>query len=164
MDFYMKLPRNRKEFSLFIFIVSVLSVNIIAPLISCFEMGFSFETWKQTLGILPFMWVVVVLLVLLTNSLASKVTGILISEEDSFSAHMIINTLVNVMMMSIVLSVVGVWIGTKTISWFPIEHFFYKWPRNFTISFLVEACIAQPFARLIILKKHQVQDRQLNVH
>lgn len=37
--------------------------------------------------------------------------------------------------------------------------FFYKWPRNFTISFLVEACIAQPIARLVILKLHQVYDK-----
>ncbi|WP_283678704.1 hypothetical protein [Lentilactobacillus sp. Marseille-Q4993] len=157
LDFYMKLPRNGREFSLFVFIVSLLSVNIIAPLITCFETGFSLETWKNTFGIIPFMWVVVVLLVLLTNKPASKVTSILISDDDSFSAHMIVNCLINVMMMSIVLSVVGVWIGTKTISWLPIEHFFYKWPRNFTISFLVEACIAQPFARLILLKKHQIE-------
>lgn len=33
LDFYMKLPRNKKEFSLFVLIVSVLSVNVIAPLI-----------------------------------------------------------------------------------------------------------------------------------
>lgn len=156
----MKLPRNRKEFSLYLFIVSVLSVNIIAPLISCFEMGFSFETWKHTFEVLPFIWIVVVLLVLLIHLPASKVTTFLISKEDSFNSHMIINCLVNVIMMSIILTIVGSWIGTRTISWSPIEQFFYKWPRNFTIAFLVEGCIAQPFARLIIMKKHRMEDKK----
>ncbi len=160
LDFYMKLPRNRKEFGLFLLVVSVLSVNIIAPLISCFEMGFSFATWKHTLKVLPFIWIVVVLLVLLTHTPASKATNFLISKEDSFNSHMIINCLVNVLMMSIILTVVGSWIGMRTISWSPIEQFFYKWPRNFTISFLIEACVAQPFAQLILMKKHQMEDRK----
>ena len=52
MDFYMKLPRNSKEFALFLGIVAVISVNIIAPVISGFEVGFSLATWRQTLTIL----------------------------------------------------------------------------------------------------------------
>ena len=151
----MKLPRNGREFSLFLFVVSILSVNIIAPIISGFEMGFSLDTWKHTLEVLPFIWIAVVLLVLLTYTPASKLTRQLISKEDSFNAHMIINCLVNVMMMSIFLTVIGSWIGMRAVSWQPIEQFFYKWPRNFTVAFLVEACIAQPIARLIILKKHK---------
>ena len=34
MDFCEKLPRSKKEFALFIAVISVLSVNIIAPLIT----------------------------------------------------------------------------------------------------------------------------------
>lgn len=49
MDFFMKLPRNKKEFALFIGIVSVLSVNTIAPLITCFDLGFNKTTWITTL-------------------------------------------------------------------------------------------------------------------
>ena len=40
MEFYMKLPRSKKEFALFMGIVSIISVNIIAPLITFFEAGF----------------------------------------------------------------------------------------------------------------------------
>lgn len=43
MDFYMRLPRDHREFALFLLIVSLISVNLIAPLISMFELGFSFE-------------------------------------------------------------------------------------------------------------------------
>lgn len=37
----MKLPRNGKEFIVFLLILSVLSVLIIAPFITSLEMGFS---------------------------------------------------------------------------------------------------------------------------
>lgn len=126
LDFYMKLPRNKKEFSLFVLIVSVLSVNIIAPLISSFELNFSLDTWKRALTVMPYIWVTVVILVLLTNAPASKVTNLIISKEDSFNSHMIINCLVNVVMMSIILTVVASWIGTKTITLEPVQHFFYR--------------------------------------
>lgn len=43
MDFYMRLPRNGKEFALFLAIVSIISVNIIAPLITFFEAGFRLQ-------------------------------------------------------------------------------------------------------------------------
>lgn len=50
MEFYMKLPRNKKEFALFMAIISIISVNIIAPLITCFEVGtFSLDIWKMLL-------------------------------------------------------------------------------------------------------------------
>jgi len=41
MEFYTKLPRNKKEFALFMAVISVISVNIIAPLITFFEVGFT---------------------------------------------------------------------------------------------------------------------------
>lgn len=156
----MKLPRNKSEFALFVTIISVLSVTIIAPLISCFELGFSLATWSQALKIMPFIWLVVVLLVLLTHTPTALITNKLISKEDSFNAQMIINCLVNVVLMSVLLTIVASWIGMQKISWLPIEHFFYKWPRNFTISFFIEACIAQPFARFILFKKHLKEDQR----
>lgn len=156
----MKLPRNKAEFTLFLTIVSILSVNIIAPLISCFEMGFSLTTWKHTLEVMPAIWLIVVVLVLLTHEPASKLTAKLIRKEDSFNSHMIVSCLVNVIMMSVILTVVASWIGMRNISLLPIEQFFYKWPRNFSISFFVELCIAQPFARFLLYKKHLLLDKK----
>lgn len=60
MDFYMKLPRNKKETAIFILIISIISVNIIAPLITCFEIGFSMQVWLNTFKVMPFIWVSVV--------------------------------------------------------------------------------------------------------
>ncbi|WP_236253538.1 hypothetical protein [Carnobacterium sp. CS13] len=61
MDFFMRLPRSKKEFALFLGIVSILSVTIIAPLITAFEIGFTMETWKQTVTILPIIWIAVII-------------------------------------------------------------------------------------------------------
>lgn len=135
MDFFMKLPRNKKEFALFLAIISILSVNIIAPLITCFEVGFHLSVWADTLKVIPFIWPCVILLVLLTYQPAEWMTQKLVHKDDSFNSHIIINILCTVFLMSIFLTVIGTWIGTRHFSMDPLKTFFYKWPRNFSISF-----------------------------
>lgn len=158
MDFYMKLPRNKREFTLFLTVISIISVNIIAPLITCFEVEFSFAVWADVLKVLPFIWLSVIALVLLTYKPAEWLTGRIVQKEDSFQAHIVINILCSVFFMSIFLTVIGTWIGSRQISMEPIRLFFYKWPRNFSISFAVEALIAQPIARFVMLKLHKLTD------
>ena len=154
MDFYMKLPRNGKEFVLFLAIVAVISVNIIAPVISGFEARFSLETWGHTLASMPFLSVAIVAFVLLTHMPAEKVAAKITEETDSFNAKITITILINVAMMSVLMTIVGAMIATKTISLAPFQHFFYKWPRNFTIALLTEMLIAQPIARYVIYRRH----------
>lgn len=158
MDFYMKLPRTKKEFALFMGIISIISVNIIAPLITCFEAGFYFSIWQDVLTVLPLIWVSVIGIVLLTYIPAEKLTSIIVSKDDSFNSHIVVNILCTVLLMSILLTVVGTWIGTRSITLEPIKMFFYKWPRNFAISLFVEMCIAQPIARFVIFKVHLFKD------
>lgn len=162
MDFYMKLPRSKKEFALFMAVISVISVNIIAPLITCFEVGFRMDVWAQTIRIMPLIWITVIALVLMTYKPASWLTSKIVAREDSFSAHMLANILCSVFLMSIFLTVIGTWIGSRQVSMEPISSFFYKWPRNFAISFAVEALIAQPLARLVMVKLHQIKDGRLD--
>ena len=158
MEFYMKLPRNKKEFALFMAVISVISVNIIAPLITCFEIGYNINVWMGVFKVMPFIWVSVIILVLLTHKPAGYITEKIVSKDDSFNSHIIINILCTVFLMSIFLTVVGTWIGGRHISLEPIRMFFYKWPRNFAISFGVELLIAQPIARFVMLKLHNRQD------
>ncbi len=158
MDFYLKLPRNKKEFVLFMAVISVISVNIIAPLITFFEVGFHFRIWLDTLTVIPYVWVVVIAFVLLTYKPAEWLTSKVAKEGDSFSAHIVVNILFSVLLMSVFLTVIGTWIGNRSVSMKPIRLFFYKWPRNFAVSFFVEACIAQPIARYVMLKLHQYKD------
>lgn len=58
-----RLPINAKEGILFLLIISIISVNTIAPIIIGLERGFSKEVYIETLKLIPFMWVIVVLLV-----------------------------------------------------------------------------------------------------
>lgn len=156
----MKLPRNKKELALFMLVISVISVNIIAPLITCFEMGFSLQTWRYTLEVIPFVWMSVIAVVLITYVPAQKLTDKLIKHEDSFNAHILANIVFSVLLMSVILTIVGSWIGEREISMRPIEMFFYKWPRNFAISLGVETCIAQPIARFVMRNMHESMDRK----
>lgn len=162
MEFYMKLPRNKKEFVLFMGVISLISVNIIAPLITCFEIGFNMKVWMDVYKVMQFIWVSVIILVLLTHKPASYLTEKIVSKEDSFNSHIVINTLCTVLLMSIFLTVVGTWIGSRHISIEPIMMFFYKWPRNFAISLGVELLIAQPIARFVMLKLHNRQNEDLS--
>ncbi|WP_455796234.1 hypothetical protein [Clostridium butyricum] len=156
----MKLPRNVKEFTLFLGIISIISVNIIAPIITCFEAGFHMYIWADVLKVMPFIWMSVVALVLITHKPAELLTNSIINKDDSFNSHIIVNTLCTVLIMSIFLTVIGTWIGTRHISMEPINMFFYKWPRNFAISLGVELCIAQPIARFVMLKIHLIKDKK----
>ena len=158
MDFYMKLPRNAKEFALFLILVSILSVNIIAPLISCFELGFSLRVWQGVMKTLPFIWLSVVALVLVTYKPGMWLTSKLTERDDSFHAHITINILCNVFLMSILLTVIGAWIGSGRISPEPIRLFFYKWPRNFALSFAVELLVAQPIGHWLMMRIHPAKD------
>ena len=141
-------------------IISIISVNIIAPLITCFEAGFHFYVWQDVLTVLPFIWLSVIAIVILTYVPAEKLTAKIVSEGDSFNAHIVVNILCTVFLMSILLTVIGTWIGTRSITLEPIQMFFYKWPRNFAISLFVEMCIAQPIARFVIYKIHIYSDAQ----
>lgn len=160
MEFYMKLPRNGKEAAIFMGVISILSVNIIAPLITCFEAGFHMYIWADVLKVIPFIWLSVIAVVLATHKPAELLTNKFVKREDSFNAHIIINTLCTVFLMSILLTVIGTWIGTRTLSMEPIYTFFYKWPRNFSIALAVELCIAQPIARLVMVKIHEAADKK----
>ena len=160
MEFYMKLPRNKKEFALFMAVISIISVNIIAPLITCFEVGFHMYVWADAIKIIPFIWVCVIALVLITYKPAEFLTSRIIEKGDSFNSHIVINILCTVFLMSIFLTVFGTWIGSRQVSMEPIRMFFYKWPRNFAISFAIESLIAQPIARVVLLKMHQFKDRE----
>lgn len=158
MEFYQKLPRNKKEFALFMAIISIISVNIIAPLITCFEMGFHLSVWAEALKIIPFIWISVVALVIITYKPAEWMTGKVVERDDSFNAHIVVNILCTVFLMSIFLTVIGTWIGSRQVTAEPIRSFFHKWPRNFSISLAVELLVAQPIARMAMAKLHKYRD------
>lgn len=114
--------------------------------------------WAETIKVIPFIWLCVIALVFITQKPAQWLTGKIIEKDDSFNAHIVVNILCNVFLMSIFLTVIGTWIGTKQVSMEPVYTFFYKWPRNFAVSFAVESLVAQPIARWVLLKLHRKKD------
>lgn len=155
-----RLPRNAKEGLLFLLIISIISVNTIAPIIVGLERGFSKEVYLDTLKIIPFMWIIVVLLVkLVAGPLVGKVMPKFVGKTDGFNARVLLNTLLNVTVLSIVLSVVGTWVGTKQISLDPLKNFLHIWPRNFGVAFWIELLVAQPIARFVMKTLHARQER-----
>lgn len=155
----MKLPRNKTDFTIFLALVSLISVFIISPIITGFELGFSIITLKNTIKIIPFIWIAVIIFVLLTHSPANKISQKIVSKEDSFNSQITINILVNVLMMSVFMTITATWIGMGEINLVPIVKFFHKWPRNFAIAFFIELIIAQPIARHVLYLKHLKEDK-----
>lgn len=153
-----RLPQNAKEGLLFLLIVSIVSVNTIAPTIMGMERGFSKDNYLETLKIIPLMWVIVVLLVKgVAGPLAGKVMPKLAGQADGFHARVLLTIFLNVTILSILLSIIGTWVGTRQISLEPFRNFFHIWFRNFGIAFWIELLIAQPIARYAMKKIHARQ-------
>lgn len=154
LKFQHRLPQNLKETILFMAIVSILSVNLIAPIITGLEIGFSVDHYLTILPRLPLIWLVVIVLVVLTQQPAEKMAGFFLGKRPNFRSAMLITAMCNVFLMSLALTILGAWIGTGHISMDAIVNFPRTWPRNYTIALIVEAFIAQPLARVAMAAVH----------
>ena len=167
MEFSMKMPRNKREFALFFLIVSVISVNILAPLISGSSTGFDLTVWHYTdvLVVLPFIWLTVVAVVLVTYVPASALAKAVTGGKGSFLAQTTVSILCSVMMISFFMTIFGEWIGTRTFSAEPLITLYANWPRNFGYALATELLIAQPIARgLLYLIHKRIDQRKAEPH
>ena len=156
-----RLPQNAKEGILFMLIISFISVNTIAPLIIGLERGFSLEVYVDTLKILPIMWIIVILLVrLVAGPLVGKIMPKFVGQTDGFNARVLLNTFLNVTCLSLLLTIIGTWVGMMKISFEPFVNFLHIWPRNFGIAFFIELLVAQPIARFVMKKIHENQEEK----
>ena len=85
-------------------------------MITCFEFRFSLSVWASAMKSVPFIWISVITLVLLTYKPAEWLTSKIVAREDSFRAQIVVNILCTVLLMSVFLTVIGTWIGTGHIS------------------------------------------------
>lgn len=119
------------------------------------ERGFSTENYLETLKKIPFMWMIVVLLVrLVAGPLVGKVMPRFVGQTDGFNARVLLTIFLNVTVLSILLTIIGTWVGTKQISLEPFQNFFHSWFRNFGVAFWIELLVAQPIARFAMIKIH----------
>ncbi|SFL56020.1 hypothetical protein SAMN04487943_102216 [Gracilibacillus orientalis] len=128
------------------------------------ERGFSNEVYLETLQIIPFIWIAVVALVsLVAEPLVGKVMPKFVGQSDGFNARVLLNILLHVTVLSIFLTIIGTWIGTKQISIEPFQNFLHVWPRNFGVALWIELLIAQPIARFAMKKLHERQDSKREI-
>jgi len=157
-----RLPQNPKEGIVFLLIISIISANTSRPIIVGLELGHSKENYLETLKIIPFLWIIVVLIVrLVAGPLVGKILPKFVGPTDGFNARVLLNTLLNVTVISILMTIIGAWVGTKQISIEPFQNFFHSWFRNFGVAFWIELLVAQPIARLAMKKLHAKQRSRL---
>lgn len=127
----MKLPRNLTEKAIFMAIVSLISVNILGPVISMMEIGFNFKNYILILHILPFIWLAVIASVLIAEKPAAFLKNQLVYKDDSFSSQIMVKVIFDVLIISFLMTIVGSWIGNDHISMYPIVNLPKIWPRNY---------------------------------
>jgi hypothetical protein len=69
------------------------------------------DIWISVLKILPVLWPVILVVVLITLKPATWLTDKIIHPGDSYNAHIVVNILCSVFLMSIILTIVGTGIG-----------------------------------------------------
>lgn len=150
-----RLPQNTKEGILFMLIISV---NMIASIIIGFERGFLTEVYVDTLNILQVMWVMVMVLVrFVAGSVVGKIMPKFVGQTDGFNARVLLNTVLNVTVLSILLTIIGAWVGTKSFNLEPFRNFPHVWPINFGVAFWIELILAQPIARFVMKKYMKIK-------
>lgn len=150
-----RLPQNAKEGLLFLLIVSLISFNIIAPLITGLELGFSKEIYLGTLKNFIIIWPLVIFTVqFVAKPIVQRIIPKFICNSDGFNARILFNILFNVTILSMIFSIIGNWVGMREVSIEPLKKFFHVWFRNFGIAFWVEVLIAQPIARQVMKTIH----------
>lgn len=94
---------------------------------------------------------------LIAGPIVGKLMPKFVGQTDGFNARVLLNTVLNVTVLSLWLSIIGTWVGTKQISLEPFENFLHIWPRNFGIALWIELLIVQPIARFAMKKLHARQ-------
>lgn len=159
-----RMPRSGKEFLLFLAVISIISVITIASLIMGFQFCFTIDVYKMALKTISFMWLFVVLIVpFVVEPIANKLVQKFTEPTDSFNSVTLFHIFFSVLIMSILLTVIGNWVGTRHITLEPIKSFFYHWPRNFCIAFFIEMLVAQPLARFAMKTLHKFQAKKSNL-
>ncbi|GGG05755.1 hypothetical protein GCM10010913_29470 [Paenibacillus aceti] len=88
-----RLPQSPKEGLIFMLIISIISVNTIAPIIMGLQFGFSKGNYLETLKVIPIMWIIVIILVrFVAGPLVGRVMPKFVGQTDGFNARVLLNT------------------------------------------------------------------------
>lgn len=119
---YMRLPRDGYETLFFQGIVSLVSVNIIVPIIVMQRERFSWNHYFGILKVIPFMWLAVVLSIIISQWPANKLKNALSSVDDSFNAQVLVNVFSHVLIISALMTVLSNWIINSSVELAPFYY------------------------------------------
>ena len=163
------MPWNAREGIIYGVIIALLSSLIIGGYNVFDSMGYSIDEFgeflKKYLVIWPFVFITAfVLATTVVSWIANRVVRKYIGPQDSANAYICFNLIINVLLMSVILSFlggvvglsVGHLLGGPSVDIVQLaENWPRIWPRNFCIAFWVEMLIAQPAARFAMVKIHE---------
>jgi hypothetical protein len=166
-----RLPWNAREGIIYGCVIAALSSLIIGGYNVYDNMGYTLDTFGDFAARYIVIWPVMFLVAFtLANTVvgwgAKKIVHRYIGPEDSSNAYLCFNLIACVLLMSVILTFLGGLVG-ETIGYLLggtpidvmelIENWPRIWPRNFCIAFWVEMLIAQPAARMVMVRMHKAK-------
>ncbi|PSL41517.1 uncharacterized protein DUF2798 [Planomicrobium soli] len=156
-----RLPRNGKEGFIFGAVICTLTVILMVSFNAIYFAGtFNKEIAFAILKVIPLAWVIVMVIEpAFIGRIAEGLTKKFTEPTDSFNSKILFRILFTVLGMSIIMTFIGDIISNG----FHAELFsnwLRYWPRNFIIALIAESLIIQPFARFVIVKMHEAQDKK----
>ena len=124
--------------------------------------GFSLNSFKTALVAFP---LTLLIAYILETFIIGKVNHILLAKfvrkDDSKNAYILFNGFFIVTMMSLVMTIIGGFLGGDNLQTIFTE-FFIRWPRNFCAAFFLNILVAGPISRFV-LKFMQIHYQKVEV-
>ena len=156
-----RLPRNGKEGLLYGAIISTLTVLFMTSFSVIYFVGeFNGDVAMTILKMIPIMWIIVMVIEpVIFGRIAEALVAKFTQPTDSFNAKILFRILFTVLGMSAAMTLIGD-IATNGIHSELFSNWIMNWPRNFVIVLIAESLVIQPFARFVMVKLHESQDKK----
>lgn len=164
----LRLPWNNREGLLYGGVIALITCIIMSTFNIAKKAGtLDLDVLVTSITCLPILWIIVMLLMtFIVGRIANYGVQRFTEPTDGFNTRIVFNIIFCVTMMSASMSIIGPLVGTIMSGDFMIADVFMEWPvmwpTNFCAAFWVEMLIAQPFARMVMKRKHIRQMNKVN--
>ena len=145
------MPTNKKEGIIFGICMCLIMVFFMGLLnISIHLGGLNLNSIKTCLIAFPVTFIIAYLLeTFIVGKINYMLLGHFVAKEDSKNAYILFNCFFIVTMMSLIMTIVGGFLGGDTFKTI-FGEFFIRWPRNFCAAFFLNILVAGPISRAIL--------------
>ena len=147
------MPTNKKENIIFGVCICAIMVFFMGLLnISIHLGGFNFNSIKTNLIAFPVTFIIAFILEnLVIGKINHKLLEKFVDRNDSKNAYILFNCFFIVTLMSLVMTIVGGFLGGDNANTI-FSEFFIRWPRNFCAAFFLNILVAGPVSRMLLRK------------